>query len=163
VKKNMIEVGRLCYKIAGREAGKPCIIIDIIDDNYVLIDGLVRRKRCNINHLEFTPIIYKVAKKADTETVVDLLVKNKIISEAPKKKTAEEKAVKNEKPVKHKIIKNPEKKEAKKQAKAEKKTKKPKTAKPAKKAAKKPKTAKPAKKAAKKPKPAKKKGAGEKK
>ncbi|MEM3979819.1 MAG: KOW motif-containing protein, partial [Ignisphaera sp.] len=46
-----IEVGRICVKIAGREAGRKCVIVDIIDDNYVLIMGPksmngVKRRRC---------------------------------------------------------------------------------------------------------------------
>jgi len=52
-----IEVGRICVKIAGREAGRKCVIVDIIDENYVLITGPkqltgVKRRRCNINHIE---------------------------------------------------------------------------------------------------------------
>ena len=38
-------MGQLCVKIAGRESGKKCVIVDRIDSNYVLIDGNVRRKK----------------------------------------------------------------------------------------------------------------------
>ncbi|MBN1644501.1 50S ribosomal protein L14e [Candidatus Woesearchaeota archaeon] len=48
----MIEIGRLCVKIAGRDAGKKCIIIDILEGPYVMIDGETRRRKCNIAHLE---------------------------------------------------------------------------------------------------------------
>ena len=48
----MFETGRICIKIAGRDAGNICIVIDKIDENYVLIDGNVRRRKCNIAHLE---------------------------------------------------------------------------------------------------------------
>lgn len=109
----MIEVGRLCYKIAGREAGKPCIIIDVIDDKYVLIDGLVRRKRCNVTHLEFTPLVLKVGKKASTPDVQKALIENHVITEVPKKG---EKKQPKLKPVKQKIV-HPKKEEAKKEAK----------------------------------------------
>ena len=37
-----IEVGRKCIKTAGREAGKECEIVAIIDENFVEV----------INHLE---------------------------------------------------------------------------------------------------------------
>ena len=47
-----IEIGRLVVKIAGRDAGKKGVIIDILDDNSVLIDGEVRRRKCNVLHLE---------------------------------------------------------------------------------------------------------------
>ena len=35
----MIQIGRLCVKLTGREANKKCVIVDIIDPNFVLIDG----------------------------------------------------------------------------------------------------------------------------
>ena len=48
-----IEVGRKCIKTAGREAGKECEIVAIIDENYVEVKGdEVKNRRCNINHLE---------------------------------------------------------------------------------------------------------------
>ncbi|WP_334097817.1 KOW motif-containing protein, partial [Methanobacterium formicicum] len=30
-----IEVGRICMKISGREAGEKCVIVEIIDDKFV--------------------------------------------------------------------------------------------------------------------------------
>jgi large subunit ribosomal protein L14e len=48
----MIGIGRVCVKIAGRDAGKKCVVADVLDDNYVLIDGETRRRKCNIGHLE---------------------------------------------------------------------------------------------------------------
>ena len=44
----MIEIGRICYKIAGRESGKVAVVVDKINDNFVFVDGQVKRKRCNI-------------------------------------------------------------------------------------------------------------------
>ena len=52
----MFEIGRLCVKIAGRDAGLKCLVVEVIDDNYVLIDGQTRRRKCNIKHLE--PVSY---------------------------------------------------------------------------------------------------------
>ena len=46
------DIGRVCIKIAGRDAGKKCVIVDVIDNNHVLIDGETRRRKCNIIHLE---------------------------------------------------------------------------------------------------------------
>jgi large subunit ribosomal protein L14e len=48
----MLEIGRICVKIAGRDAGLKCVIVEQLDDNYVLIDGETRRRKCNIGHLE---------------------------------------------------------------------------------------------------------------
>src|SRR3989344_5093141 len=59
-----IEIGRLCVKIAGRDAGKKCLIIDVLDDRYALIDGETRRRRCNVMHLEPLNQVLKVEKDA---------------------------------------------------------------------------------------------------
>ena len=69
----MIEIGRLCVKIAGRDAGKSCVIVEVVDDNFVVVDGQVKRKRCNIDHLE--PLQHKlpIASGASHEAVVDAL------------------------------------------------------------------------------------------
>lgn len=48
----MIEVGRLCMKIAGRDAGKKAVVVESMDSNFVMIDGETRRRKCNIKHLE---------------------------------------------------------------------------------------------------------------
>lgn len=48
----MIEVGRLCVKTAGRDARKQCVVVEVLDKNFVMIDGETRRRKCNIDHLE---------------------------------------------------------------------------------------------------------------
>ena len=74
----MIEVGRICMKIAGRDGGRECVIVDILDDNYVLIDGNVRRRKCNIFHLESTPKKIDIKKGASHEDVKKEFSKLKI-------------------------------------------------------------------------------------
>ena len=66
----LYDIGRVCVKIAGRDAGKKCIIIDQLDDKYVLIDGQTRRRKCNISHLEPTKLFLKITKNADREKVL---------------------------------------------------------------------------------------------
>ena len=66
----MIEIGRLCVKIAGRDAGKKGVIIDVLDDRYVLLDGEVRRRRCNILHLEPLSQAVKLEKDATHGDVI---------------------------------------------------------------------------------------------
>jgi large subunit ribosomal protein L14e len=70
----MYETGRVCLKIAGREAGKYCVIVENIDDNFVLITGPktitgVKRRKCNINHIEPTEDKIEIAPKADDASV----------------------------------------------------------------------------------------------
>jgi large subunit ribosomal protein L14e len=52
-----IEVGRICVKVLGREAGRKCVIVDVVDKSFVLITGPktvtgIRRRRANVNHVE---------------------------------------------------------------------------------------------------------------
>ncbi len=72
------QIGRICVKIAGRDAGKECVIIDILDDNYVLIDGATRRRKCNISHLEPTKKILDLKKNADHKTIEALFKENNL-------------------------------------------------------------------------------------
>lgn len=76
-----IEVGRICVKTFGREAGKKCVIVDIIDKNFVLVTGPkqltgVRRRRANIKHLEVTEEKIKIKKGASDEEVLKALEKS---------------------------------------------------------------------------------------
>jgi len=66
----MIEIGRLCVKIAGRDAGKKCVVVDTVDKNFVLIDGETRRRKCNAAHLEPTSQKLEIEKGASHEKVV---------------------------------------------------------------------------------------------
>ena len=67
-----IEKGRVCVKIAGRETGKKCVIVDVIDENFVEIVGNeVKNKRCNIKHLE--PEDETVEVSDDIEAVKEAL------------------------------------------------------------------------------------------
>ena len=69
----MIEVGRLCVKIAGRDAGRSCVIVEAVDDSFVIVDGQVKRKRCNIDHLEPLQHRLPIAIGASHEEVVKAL------------------------------------------------------------------------------------------
>jgi large subunit ribosomal protein L14e len=73
-----IEVGRICAKLTGREAGKKCVIVDIMDKSFVQITGPktvtgIKRRRVNINHIE--PIQHKIEIKrgASDEEVAEAL------------------------------------------------------------------------------------------
>ena len=84
----MLEVGRLCVKTAGRDAMQYCVIVEEIDNTYVLIDGNVRRKKVNKAHLEPLNQTLDVKKGANTKTVLEAFEKANI----EVKKSAESKA-----------------------------------------------------------------------
>jgi large subunit ribosomal protein L14e len=69
-----IEIGRICVKTYGREAGRKCVIIDIVDENFVLVTGPknisgVRRRKVNINHIEVLDAKVPINKGASDEEV----------------------------------------------------------------------------------------------
>ena len=95
----MIEIGRLCLKIAGRDAGGKCVIVDILDDKFVMIDGNVRRRKCNVSHLEPFNDTIKISKGASHDAVkaeFDKL-KEPVWSTKPKAKTERPKKVRGKK------------------------------------------------------------------
>src|SRR3972149_4731015 len=77
-----IEVGRICVKLQGREVGKKCVVVDVIDKNFVLVTGPkdvtgVRRRRTNVDHLEPTQETTELKKGASDEEVEKALSKDK--------------------------------------------------------------------------------------
>jgi large subunit ribosomal protein L14e len=79
-----IEVGRICVKLTGREAGRKCVIVDIMDKSFVVITGPktvtgVKRRRANMNHVE--PLQDKIAIKrgaTDEEVAEELKASSKL-------------------------------------------------------------------------------------
>ena len=123
-KMSLYEVGRMCMKIAGRDAGRTCVVVEVVDDRFVVIDGDVRRKKVNVKHLE--PLADKVelkdkASHEEVKTVFGKLSltvwekKSKKSVERPKKQKKQK--VKAEKP--KKVKKEAKKAEVKKEAKPE--------------------------------------------
>ncbi len=75
-----IEPGKICVKISGREAGKRCIIVEVIDKNYVLITGpptvnKVRRRKSNIKHIEITEDKIDIKRGAEDSEIAEALEK----------------------------------------------------------------------------------------
>jgi len=69
-----VDIGRVCVKTAGREAGKKCVVVDVIDETYVLVSGPeVRRRRCNIKHLEPLEMKLDIGRDAPDEEVARAL------------------------------------------------------------------------------------------
>ncbi|MBW3012185.1 50S ribosomal protein L14e [Candidatus Woesearchaeota archaeon] len=107
----MIQVGTLCMKIAGREAGMMCVVVDMVDKKKVLVDGQVRRRNCAITHIEPVGKVLEIKKGASHADVVAALKKEGI-------------EVKETKPKQKKVQEKPEAKEAKKEEKPKKVVKK---------------------------------------
>jgi large subunit ribosomal protein L14e len=75
---SVMDVGRICLKLTGREAGGRCVIVDVIDRNYVLVTGPreitgVRRRRVNIGHLKPLDEKIEIQRNASDEEVLSLL------------------------------------------------------------------------------------------
>ena len=66
---SLFSVGRLCVKIAGRDAGRKCIVVEQIDDQFVVVDGATRRKKVNVRHLEPLAEVLELQEKASHDDV----------------------------------------------------------------------------------------------
>lgn len=80
-----LEVGRVCIKIAGREAGKYAVVLKKIDNSFVLISGPklltgVKRRKCNIEHLEPTEHKLDIKEDASEEEVIEAYKKSGLIT-----------------------------------------------------------------------------------
>ena len=85
-----VENGRICIKITGREAGKKCVIVDIIDKNFALITGPqkvngVKRRRVNVSHIEPTVMRIDIKRGATDEEVINALTSADKLEEMTKK------------------------------------------------------------------------------
>ena len=108
----MIEVGRVCLKIAGREAGKYCVVVKKIDKNFVEITGPknvtgVKRRRANILHLEELPYKLEIKEGASDTEIIEAWKKSKLMKKLglkikPGKMEKVKKVEKKEKPKKQK-------------------------------------------------------------
>ncbi|MHA1785113.1 MAG: 50S ribosomal protein L14e [Candidatus Helarchaeota archaeon] len=74
----VFDIGRICVKIAGREAGRKCVIVEKLDKNYVIVTGppkisKVRRRRANMKQLEPTNEVLKIKKGISDEDLEKIL------------------------------------------------------------------------------------------
>lgn len=70
----LYKTGRICVKVVGREAGSHCVIVEQKETNYVVVTGPknisgVRRRVCNIRHLEPLETILEISPGANDEAV----------------------------------------------------------------------------------------------
>ncbi len=89
-----IEIGRICTKIKGRESGKKCVIVDIIDKSFVLITGPetltgVKRRRVNVQHIRSTENSVTIKRGSSDEDVIKALETDEKIEDMKVKITLE--------------------------------------------------------------------------
>jgi large subunit ribosomal protein L14e len=70
-----LDTGRVCMKIAGREAGRYCVVLKKENNAFVLITGPklltgIKRRKCNIEHLEPTDFLVEVKENSGDDEVV---------------------------------------------------------------------------------------------
>ncbi len=103
-------LGRVCIKIAGRDAKGIAVIVKQLDEGNVLVDGTVRRRKCNLRHLEPTGQTLDIKEDAGHDEVIKGLQKlGYAIEESGKKKPAK---AKTERPKKQKAKKQPKEQKA---------------------------------------------------
>lgn len=73
-----IQVGRICVKTKGRETGKKCVIVDLIDKNFVLVTGPkaltgVKRRRANIDHIHPLEDRIEIPRGSDDEEILKII------------------------------------------------------------------------------------------
>ncbi|MCW4050211.1 MAG: 50S ribosomal protein L14e [Candidatus Bathyarchaeota archaeon] len=67
-------IGRVCVKLKGREAGRKCIVVDVIDRNYVVVAGPeVKRRRVNMSHLDPLDQMVTIQRDASDEEIAGAL------------------------------------------------------------------------------------------
>lgn len=85
----MIDIGRVCVKTAGREAGRFCVVVKQVDDTFVLITGpksltKVKRRRCNVDHLEALSHRISIKSDASDAEVEQALKKGDVLQKVQK-------------------------------------------------------------------------------
>ncbi|RJQ17574.1 50S ribosomal protein L14e [Candidatus Woesearchaeota archaeon] len=114
----MFDIGRMVVKIAGRDAGKKAVIVEVVNEHYVVVDGETRRRKCNVKHLEPLEQTVDLKKNASHEEITKLFASMNLTAWKTKPKPKTEKPKKVRKTVEEaNTEKKADKKEIKKSAK----------------------------------------------
>ena len=81
----MIEVGRVCLKNTGREAGKYCVVLKKVNESFVSVTGPrlltgVKRRRCNVDHLNSTEYKVEIKEDSNDEEIMAAMEKQSLIT-----------------------------------------------------------------------------------
>ncbi len=80
------EIGRVCIKIRGREKGHKCVIVDIIDKNFLLITGPpklsgIKRRRVNIKHIQPLERTIDIRRGMSDDEIVEAISQQNLTTE----------------------------------------------------------------------------------
>jgi large subunit ribosomal protein L14e len=75
-----IQAGRVCMKVAGREAGGYCVVLSTSGKSFAMVTGPkvltgVKRRKSNITHLEPTQYMLDISDSATDEQVAAAMEK----------------------------------------------------------------------------------------
>lgn len=63
----MIEEGMVCIKKTGRDAGDKCVVINVLDNQFVEVVSKSRKQARKVNILHLSPLGKKVNPKSEEE------------------------------------------------------------------------------------------------
>jgi len=80
-----LDVGRVCMKVVGKEAGKYCVVVKKENKSFVLVSGPkmltgVKRRKANVTHLEPTKYTLEIKENAGEEEVLTAFEKSRLIT-----------------------------------------------------------------------------------
>jgi large subunit ribosomal protein L14e len=69
-----MDIGRVCLKVKGREQGERCVVLDVVDRNFVIVVGPnVKRRRVNMNHIRPLDEVVPLQRNATDEVAIAAL------------------------------------------------------------------------------------------
>ncbi len=69
-----MDIGRVCLKVKGREQGERCVVLDVVDRNFVIVVGPnVKRRRVNMNHIRPLDEVVPLQRNATDEEAIAAL------------------------------------------------------------------------------------------
>ena len=72
----IMEVGRVCRKLKGRDAGEYCVVVEKVDDAFVVVEGKgMKKTKTSVFQLEPLPSVITVKKGEKTEDIIKALEK----------------------------------------------------------------------------------------
>ncbi len=86
-----IDIGRICVKLNGKEAGRYCVVVKKIDKSFVEVTGPrlltgVKRRKSNVAHLEPTQYVVDVQENQDDEQIISAMEKQNLTTKLNLKK-----------------------------------------------------------------------------